>query len=167
MPKPKKRPPAQAPSVPKAELLTLHLHGAEFRTLENWPPPNGEALNIEINFAVSAVRLEGDQLGVEFGAIINREGLVHLTIDYRLIFRVRPDEAESEDDLFRKVASRIAPIVAYPYIRETASSLFVKAGGPHLTLPVLNVGGMFSPDQIEIGSLPQEPGGALPEGETE
>jgi preprotein translocase subunit SecB len=156
MAKPKKQTSAPAPSVPKADLLTLQLHGVEFRKLGDWPLPKGHESNLEINFAVSAVRFDEGQLGVEFGAIIHREDVVRLTIDYRLVFRVHAAETESEDTLFREVASRIAPIVAYPYIRETVSSLFTKAGGPHLTLPVLNVGGMFSPDQIEVVSIQKE-----------
>lgn len=56
-----------------------------------------------------------------------------------------------------EVAVRVGPVVVYPYLRETLSTLSTRAGMAPIVLPVMNVGAVFDP--ADLGS---EDGAAAP-----
>ena len=51
----------------------------------------------------------------------------------------------------RTCAARLAPVIAFPYIRSLVT-LVTANSGEAVILPVTNVGAMFSPDQVDIGT---------------
>lgn len=138
---------------PGAELKSVHLQDAHLRRLGSWPKSGKKAPQFDTEFGLTAKRLTDSLLGVEFGVTVKRERVVDAHVKYRMTFEVQGEPGEERDSMLRGVAARLAPIVAYPYVRETITSLFLKAGGPHLILPVLNVGALFSPDEIKITEL--------------
>lgn len=155
---------ASAPGlVPAAQLNWLVLQHAHFDLLGDWPGTK-KGLEVTTNFHLSAVRLGAGELGVEFRLEMRQEGVFETTVAYRMGFAVETPEGEVETEVFQRVAARIAPIVAFPYIREMVTSLAAKSGAPApIILPVLNVGGIFAPDGIQIVDSPAEPVGHVPD----
>jgi preprotein translocase subunit SecB len=114
-------------------------------------------VNTDTRFSLGATRLEAGVLGVDFGVDFEFPDVCHLKVSYRMVFQVDVTPGEDETVLFQKVASRLAPIVSFPYIRETIASLTVKAGASvPILLPVLNVGAIFKPEAISIEGIEAE-----------
>lgn len=141
--------------MPPARLKSLTLQELRFERKGKWPDPDeGAGLELGANFALSAMRLAPGRLGVEFEVTIEPEGVFTFAVSYRMTFEVDSPSPDQELGVFRQVAARIAPIVAFPYIRETLTSMASKAGAPRMiALPILNVGAFFDPDEIEVGEV--------------
>jgi preprotein translocase subunit SecB len=78
---------------------------------------------------------------------------VAILVQYAVPVRVIPSDV-SEDFNYelhlKDVVARVGPVVLYPYIRETVSSLTQKALLPPVILPVLNMGVIFDVDEVNL-----------------
>lgn len=151
-----------------ATLTDIYLHRVRYkdnRTLR----ANEEGLHSQ--FLLSARLFDDHSVGVEFGVTCrSADGDLVVQVVYRMEFNRGPSmAADFPDEQFaREVASRIGPIVAFPFIRETIASLTSKSGDP-VVMAVVNVGSMFNPDDIKIATdvdsveePPSKPPKALP-----
>ena len=140
--------------TPGVKLRALVLHELEFKRFGGQAPP--AELEVPTRFRLGTHRLAEDALGVEFSLEIEQEDVVAFRIVYRAVFVRETDRPAPEDDLpfWRSVAGRVAPIVIFPYMRETFTGLAAKAGLPQLFLPVLNIGGIFPSESIAVQVTP-------------
>lgn len=97
-------------------------------------------------------RLKPLELGVQFGvSVVNVPGLT-LRATYRMIVSLREGSPEARDPerAFRGVATRIAPVAMYPFIREALLSAAQRALLPPIILPIMNVGLLWDPKEIKV-----------------
>jgi preprotein translocase subunit SecB len=112
--------------------------------------PQGGLLNVPVNLKLALLRPEENVLVADLSLTIDMPTVVSATITYRCVFRAAAAPVEEPNLYWRMVAARIAPAVAYPYIRETFGYLSLKAGHPQPLLPVMNVGAFFDPQTIDL-----------------
>ena len=143
----------RVPPPPAAVTVNaVVLHSASFETIGSMPVA-GDERHMETTFELSTSWTEEGLLGVQFGLAVEIKETCNANIVFRGYFR-RPDGQEPkarEDPFWQTVAARLAPTMIYPYIRETFTSLALKAGAPTtLILPVINVGAIWKPDEVVI-----------------
>jgi preprotein translocase subunit SecB len=138
-------------------IASLELHKIQFEILDP-SLAEDEDLDARLGFGLSVARPSVNSLGVEYGVQIAENPAFRMEIAYRATFERVPPFGEGEDQqkFWRVVAARMAPTVIYPYIRETATTLFAKAGFPPSLMPVLQVGAMFEPEDTDIPDPPPE-----------
>jgi hypothetical protein len=146
-----------------ANLLNLFLYRVRYTDRRDSSGAVGDSLGAAGNaqFLLSARLFSDDIVGVEFGTRLKtREGLV-AEIIYRMQFERGPGASEEyKGEAFAKqVAARIAPTVAFPFLRETLHSLTGKSSEPFL-LPILNVGTMFEPGAVPVSRVSDPDSGA-------
>jgi hypothetical protein len=136
------------------------LYSIEFsRESEDQIPDDAVA---QIGFSLKLSRETRLSMGVELGVIVDGvEGLL-ASARYRMIVTLIEGSPEASDaeTAFRQAASRLAPTILYPYVREALGTTAMKAQVPNFVLPVVNFGEVFNMDEvvvpppIEQGTLP-------------
>jgi hypothetical protein len=141
--------------VPSVELLAVNLHTVEYDYVGG-AIPRGSDREAPVQFSLVAHRPSKSHIIVEFGLKIHDAEMMKMNVVYRARFRRSdlPETLAERDEYWRIVCAKLAPIVMYPYIRETVHSLTSKSGLPNAILPVLNVGAIVEPASI---NLPKEP----------
>lgn len=100
----------------------------------------------------SAARTEDASVTIELGAEGTTPENMRFEIGYQATLTVEQPDANGGADLgetLANVAFRLGPVVAYPYIRETLTTLTTKAGIQSVVLPIINVGAIFEPSELE------------------
>lgn len=141
-----------------AQLVNLSLHRLRFKDDR---PAGGQAEEVHTEFLLNARLFDDGSVGAEFGVnCYSTDRELRLRVVYRMEFTRGPGVPESlpADEFARQVSARIAPTVAFPFIREMVVSLTGKSGGPPITLPVINVGALFKPEQLRIGTPAEDSG---------
>lgn len=113
---------------------------------------------LEVEYVLSISRFDHLSIGVAFGIhVIGIEGLTASAI-FRMTAELEPGspEASEPETAFRQFAARIAPPAIYPFVREALASAAIKANLPWIVLPITNVGGVFTPDEIDLPDPPEE-----------
>jgi hypothetical protein len=146
------------PPRPNATLEGLELLDVEFHRYNDWPTDGGEQ-SYKSTFTLGASSIQEGQLGVELGIRISEPELFDLEIRYRATFAaVTPISDDVADEFWRGVATRLAPVVIFPYVRESASAILGRSGNSGFHLPILNVGLMFDPAKVRFEDADEEPG---------
>lgn len=103
-------------------------------------------------------RLEDAEVLIELvaeGDIATSEFLVATRVAMRLNVKDGADvDVEAE---LAEASRRIGPVVLYPYVRETVTELFRRAGLAPLVLPVMNVGSIFGEEDVPLPAFKGEP----------
>lgn len=60
----------------------------------------------------------------------------------------------TEDEAWRHIAARLAPVLLYPFVRETIVSTLKKAGLDGPIPPILDFRRVFDPDSISLANHP-------------
>lgn len=142
-----------------AKLLDLFLYRVRY-TDRRADPSVGEAKTI---FILSARLFSDETVGVEFGTRFKTDGGLVVEIIYRMQFGRGPGASEQyEAEAFaQQVAARIAPVVAFPFVRETLSTLTGKSSEAVL-LPIMNIGTLFDPETVPVSGVGDQPAEAKP-----
>jgi hypothetical protein len=138
---------------PGVELLAINLHDVIFHASGRaWDPDSDSSLSL----SVGTTRPSRLEIIVQVSLEVDDGPVVRATVAYRLRLKVTKDLADGDLEAFlRLTAARLAPVIAYPYIRETLHGLAMKSGLP-LVLPIANVGAMLNPDQVNVPPAPEE-----------
>jgi hypothetical protein len=154
-------PPRVAPQKPKTaaapdaevRLLAVALHDVAFELLGNRDLKPGE--EIDVQFVLSTHWLSPfEQLGVQLSLTVDAVDLARARVSYRAILAAaNPGQKKNDERFWRIAAARIAPIVMYPYLRETFHTLMARSGKPSVLLPILNIGAAFDPDVIPMPAV--------------
>lgn len=113
---------------------------------------------MQVDYVLNVYRFDRLSVGVGFGLhVIGIEGLTASAV-FRMKAELEPDspEASEPESAFRQFAARVAPLAIYPFVREALASAAIKANLPAVVLPITNVGGVFTPDEIELPEPPSE-----------
>jgi preprotein translocase subunit SecB len=144
-------------------VTSLELHRLDFEILDPTLVVD-EDLDIRLGFGLGVVRFAEDAIGVEYMVEVAENPALRLQVVYRVgITRIQPAaEGEDTERFWQVVAAQMAPTVAYPYVRELATALITKAGFPPAFMPVLRVGAVFKPEDVDVPPPPavEEPADA-------
>lgn len=107
------------------------------------------------NFTLNVARLSPTEISVKFSAEVEGARAVTAKCTYRALYRLRPGSPEEHqpDIALRGVATRIAPVMLYPFVREALQNAASRAGLPELLMQVVNFSTMFS--DFELPKLEQ------------
>jgi preprotein translocase subunit SecB len=149
---------AGAPLAAGATLRGMFLQNVQFTKEDEWDHLIGEGKGITTNFSIRAARFPNGVVGVEFGVRIEEEGILSLRVDYRVEFDINNPPADPAllERIQRDAAAKLAPVVVFPYIRETIQSLTAKAGKTPIILPIINIGAAFKPENIEFEDVEED-----------
>lgn len=116
-------------------------------------PPITEA---PLTFSIALGRTRPDRLTIAIGVNVAIQQPYLVEVMYAGEFTMHPDvPLEDRADIWKRAAAHLAPIVLYPYIRETIQSLTLRSQSEVLILPVLSFQ-TVAPDEIELPPLPDE-----------
>lgn len=145
--------------APKAQLTSLELGELHFQRRGLWPQAGDSGYDVDTRFGIQAVRIGPGELGVKFELSMKLPDVFELMVSYRMTFTAPAPQGIGEVQFFQRVAARVAPIVAFPYIRESIASITAKAGATSpVLLPIMNVGAMFQPESLKILEVDDENG---------
>ena len=137
------------PSFPEApvRVTLLRLHELEFEPLGGALPETNE-LPMELGLGVGEP--QGGVLPVRLTVTVEASPCYRVSVTYegRFAHLRAVQGAEDETGFWRVVASRLAPTILYPYIRETITTVLQKAGLPPLAVPILNFGEVFDVEKV-------------------
>lgn len=135
-------------NVTAPELLRVVFERLAPGDLESDPADQQE---VQFRLGFEATRIADDAVSVELSAE-SREGMaVKFEVAFKATLSVVPSQEGSSLDMAAKlseVAVRVGPVVVYPYLRETLSTLSTRAGMAPIVLPVMNVGAVFDPPDL-------------------
>lgn len=135
-------------SAPKMARLRFEWDGAALPEDAEWA----------YGWGISVVRPSALRIGVEF--MVSIEDIPGLTAEvaYRMIFDLDPDseEAKNAEHSLRTIAARLAPVAMYPFMREALVSAANRALVTNLILPIVYVGKLFTPEELEFPDAPAE-----------
>lgn len=117
----------------------------------------GRSGNPELGLGIQ--RWSHDTIGVQLSAKIEDVEMISSRIDCRLELSIIPVDKEREVDFDRELryaAARVAPVIMYPYIRETIMGLSLKAGLEPVVMPVINVAALFDPEELDVSPFSEE-----------
>ena len=122
------------------------------------PTADPESADNAMSLGLGVDRLGQWAVGIELTAQSEDDSPVVFSIAYRVVLTVEPvgnsgPDIDSDTTL-KEVSARLGPVILYPYVRETLSSLSVKAGRKPLVLPVINAGMAFDPGEVELPPAP-------------
>lgn len=132
-----------------AQLLGAHLYRVSFK--DDSTAADEGTKGVRAKFLLSCHVFDDGVVGTEFGVNMRTKSGVRALVIYRLTFR-QVGKAEGfvpDDEFARFVASRLAPKIAFPFVREVFASLTAKAGEPML-LPLVNTEHIFDSAAIVI-----------------
>lgn len=105
------------------------------------------------NFILNIARLSLTEIAVEFGLEV--EGIPDVTAKctYRALYRLRPGSPEERqpEAALLGVATRVAPVMLYPFVREALQNAASRAGLADFLLQIVNFASLFS--DIELPPL--------------
>jgi len=108
------------------------------------------------NFILNVARASLTEIAVEFGAEV--EGIPHVTArcTYRAFYRLRPGSPEEQqpDAALLGVATRVAPVMLYPFVREALQNAASRAGLPDFLLQIVSFSSLFS--DFELPAVEEE-----------
>ncbi|MBR9991200.1 MAG: hypothetical protein KFH98_15670 [Gemmatimonadetes bacterium] len=138
-------------------LLAVNLHDVEFKRLKD---PDGPLdAGGQLQLAIKVARPNETDLVVHILFRTEHPQLFKASALYGLRFRLEDDaDVGDREEYWRLVAAQLAPVIAYPYARETLNSLAAKAGISGLILPVLNVGAIVPPSDISLAPIAEQTG---------
>jgi hypothetical protein len=113
---------------------------------------------LQVEYVLNVYRFDRLTVGVGFGVhLAGIEGLTASSV-FRMTVALDPASPEAIDPemAFRQFAARVAPLSIYPFVREALASAAIRAGLPSIVLPITNVGGIFTQDEIEVPDPPGE-----------
>lgn len=108
------------------------------------------------NFILNVARLSPTEISVEFGAEVEGVRSVTAKCTYRALYRLRPGSPEEQqpDVALRGVATRVAPVMLYPFVREALQNAASRAGLPELLMQIVNFSTMFS--EFELPAVEED-----------
>lgn len=104
---------------------------------------------LDITFKLGLGRPSGNELVVQMTFRFERLHGLRLELTYGVHFR-RTAPVEDEDRYWRDVATQVAPVVLYPYVRETVTALTSRAAVPPVILPIVNFKTLIDPASLDI-----------------
>lgn len=123
-----------------------------------------ERVNVQFDFAVK--RLGPNAVGVRLTARTSAAtGLsLEVTAQTALNLVVPRGEELDVDAHLAQIAGQLGPVVIYPYLREFIADVTRRAGLEPLTLPIVQVGRLFTvePDEIQLKPEGKPPKKAAP-----
>jgi len=121
------------------------------------PEETGE---VEGNFVLNVTRLSLTEIAVEFG--LNVEGIPEISArcTFRAKYRLRAGSPEEQDPeaALKGVATKLAPTMLYPFVREALQRSAVQAGLPAFLVPIVTFAAMFKDFELPAAPLPEVDG---------
>lgn len=140
---------------PRADVQVqgLSLRSARFERLGS-----GQLDQVQVEFGIGFARLGRAVLGVELRLEMEQEGVCRIAVAYRGTFERQTPFEEDEDELtyWQHIASRVATIVLFPYLRAEVSHLVMAARMPDVLVPLVNPAELFDPETLEIPDFVEE-----------
>lgn len=114
--------------------------------------------NLPFSFELGLNRFSHEQLGVELTVSTDESQPIYLVITYRAVFSaiVRDENGLDMEKEWRHIAAQLAPVVLFPFIRETVATTTMKSGLPPLLPPIINFRNVFDPDEVVVPHEPEE-----------
>lgn len=139
---------AERVTMPGVKLQAVYLDAANFLRLGGNPSPDSES---KINFELTVGREGPDALSTRMILDVLTSGVLETRISYVAHFtRTGEMPPEKQSEFWQQVVARLAPVILFPYIRETFSGFCSKSGIPNAILPIVNAGRIWDPKEIEI-----------------
>ena len=119
---------------------------------------------IQVTFGVGARRLDRDEVVVQLEVAVEKAGEATIAVTARSLLRIEVlQEAPLDLDVeLARIASQVGPVVIYPYLREVVADLSRRGGITPITLPVYQIGKMFTFDPENL-ALPENTGAKVQE----
>lgn len=135
------------------------LTSVQFDVTSDRSIPEG-GLPIQLGFALA--RFSENVFRMDLTVSAKDAGPASFKVTYGAVFRILLAEGETcdaaeYDNVVRNVLVYSAPSVLYPYIRETVSSLFSRAGLGPIALPLINFRQVVDPAQVKVPPVPDDP----------
>jgi hypothetical protein len=147
----------ELPALPEFRVTVAQIYLVHARFLDTLGAEPGEIPSIdEAPLAVSLAfgRTRPDRLTIAIGVTLEIESPYRVEVMYAGEFVMHPDVPEEQrEDKWKRAASSLAPVVLYPYIRETIQNLTARSQSEVLVLPVLSFAGLQA-EEIELPPLP-------------
>lgn len=128
-----------APESP-VQIESLSLMGVKFERADRLPDG---ATDVQGTFGLSAGEPENDRIRVDLEAKLEEKtGSYSVSVRYVVVLQKVGDfpEDREEEEYWETVGERIAPVVMYPYVRETMTSILSKAGLPPVMPAIIDFG---------------------------
>lgn len=144
-----------APAV-SIQLESLALRSVEFERLGPLSPGDDAAL--EANFSLQLGRPTEHSLSVDLSVEVEHPGVMKASVTYTAVFAQTSFLPGDRDpaEVWTQFAARNAPLVLYPYVRETMTMLTTKSGLPPFVPPILDFSRVFDPAVIQLPE-PEQP----------
>lgn len=114
---------------------------AEFRRLE---AEGKGSYRSDANFTIGVKRVSETVIHVELTALSVDDPQAEFAVTARVEIEVQTElEGRELDKELAAIASRVGPVIVFPYIRELIADLSRRSGIVPITLPVINIGAMF------------------------
>jgi len=108
----------------------------------------------QMKFGLGAKLLPSGELIIEMTVEVSHQDVLEASVTYLGVFfrgeAEEPELAGKVEEDWRFFAARVAPTVLYPYVRETLTTLALKAGLSALVVPIVNFSGVFDPADMEF-----------------
>jgi len=108
-----------------------------------------------VNLSLAFDRATWNRLSVALTVDLAISRPLRIEVSYAGVFVLQPEVRRRDaDSVFRKAAAEVAPVVLYPYIRETISNLTLRGRSGGIVVPILG----FTPiteQNIEIPAAPR------------
>jgi hypothetical protein len=109
---------------------------------------------VEGNFILNVTRLSSTEIAVEFGLDVDGIPEISARCTFRAKYRLRPNSPEEQnpEEALKGVATKLAPAMLYPFVREALQRSAVQAGLPAFLVPIVTFASMF--DDFELPVTP-------------
>jgi preprotein translocase subunit SecB len=113
---------------------------------------------VPVTFEMELTRFGPLLLGVELTASIQDQPGLTARASFRVVFAIDENgpQAEDPDHAFKSIAAQMGPTTLFPFCREVLTSAAQRAGVNDFTLPVLWVGRLWSPDELDVPPPPSD-----------
>lgn len=115
---------------------------------------NAMADTDEVSFSMGAHRASATELAVRLQVAVNLRTGTQIQVAARSVLRTKVAEGAAVDlDVeMARIAGQMGPVVLYPYLRELVADITRRAGLKPTTLPIYQVGRMFTfePDDLRF-----------------
>lgn len=123
----------------------------EFKHIESGADekPAGE---IEVTFGTGAARVSQNEIVVQLEATVHKAREAHVVGAARCRLRIELTEGVKVDydAEVARIAGQVAPVVIFPYLREVIADISRRGGLAPITLPVYQIGRMFTFDRESL-----------------
>lgn len=116
-------------------------------------PTAGEH-DIESEVSLGVSEPQGDRLTVRLSYRMIDPGVMDIDVAYAVVLRRTGSFKFDGDELtaWRHVAARLAPVIVYPFVRETIATTLQKAGLEGPMPPILDFRQVFDPENIRFAA---------------